>query len=336
MYAKPRNEYEVEGNMLYITTPPAERFVRKVSGTSLAEVVGLSPWATMFKGECKLLGLCDEDISTKPAVVAGKVLEDVIIEHCRHLGVVPASEVFEPRTGDHDEWPSDFDDPDFVGHLDGMTADGTKVVEVKTTGRPEDWAEGPPIHYWLQASLYAHFMGVEDIMFLVGVLTDEDRRNPLQWNPAGHVYKVEVKIHPQIEEYIKQARMIRSILTQNAPIAIRASDDPRDKELMDYFQARQTTGPDLYDLASELATAENVIKAIEEEHKDLYERVKSLRESLKTAMTANNTENITTPAGGYKLVRSTRSSLSRSLMIEDGLDPDKYCTTTETYTLRRD
>lgn len=338
MYAKPRNEYRMDddGNGIFIETPPSERFVRKVSGTSLAEVLGMSPWNTRFQGLCKLLGMCDEDISTKPAVVAGKVLEDVIIEHCRHLGVLPASEVFEPRVGDHDEWPSDFDDPDFVGHLDGMTADGRAVVEVKTTGRPEDWAEGPPIHYWLQASLYAYFMGVEDIMFLVGVLTDEDRKNPLEWNPEGHVYKIEVKRHPEIEDMIERARTTRRILVTADNVAISASDAPKDRELMDYFQSRLATGPEMYDIAVELAESENKIKAIEEEYKELYEKVKTLRDNLKTAMASNYTDNITTPAGGYKLVKSTRNTLSRSLMIEDGLDPDRYCTTTETYTLRRD
>lgn len=344
MYAPPKNSYEVclqdvtkgLNTGLRIATPKESRFVRKVSGTSFAGIVGMSPWETPFRAQCKLLGLCDEDISGKPAVVAGKVLEEVIIEHCRHLGVVPASEVFEPRVGSHDEWSSDFDDPDFVGHLDGMMADGSAVVEVKTTGRPEDWAEGPPIHYWLQASLYAHFMGVEDIVFLVGVLTDEDRRNPMNWNPAGHVYRVNVKKHPDTENLIQYARSVHDYLVKSEMPFIVSTEDKKDQELIDYFLARLTEGPELFDAASELAEVENRIKTIEEENKELYDRAKALREIVKVAMQSSDREQITTATCTYKLLKTTRRTLDKALLIEDGLDPDRYSKTTESYTLRRD
>lgn len=338
MYAPPKNEYEVVKGTMIVTTPPEKRFVRKISGTSFAGIVGMSPWDTRFTAMCKFLGLCDEDISSKPAVVAGKVLEEVIVEHCRHLGVIPASEVFEPRTGSHDEWPSDFDDPDFVGHLDGMMADGSAVVEVKTTGRPEDWADGVPMHYWLQASLYAHFMGVDKIVFLVGILTDEDRRNPLNWDPAGHVYRVDVQKHPDTEKLIEKAREIRhsTLRSEVVPLTQYDPSSPKDKELMDYFQSRLLEGGELFDKACELAEVEDRIRQIETENKDLYDRAKSLRETLKTAMVSSERGQVTTQSGTYKLVKTTRRTLDKALIIEDGLDPDRYSKTTESYTLRRD
>lgn len=337
MFDKPKNEYRILPEGISIITPPDKRFVRKISGTSFAGIVGMSPWDTSFTAACKCFGMCDEDISGKPAVVAGKVLEEVIIEHCRHLGVVPASEVFEPRTGTHDEWPSDFDDPDFVGHLDGMMADGSAVVEVKTTGRPEDWSDGVPMHYWLQASLYAHFMGVDDIVFLVGILSDEDRRNPLNWDPAGHVYRVDVKKHPDTEKLIQQARSIHQAFLYSTEVPLMCDKNlASDRELMDYFRARLVAGGELFDMACELAEVENRIRDIEAEHKDLYDKAKTLRDSLKTAMASSERDQVTTQAGTYKLIKTTRRTLDKALLIEDGLDPDRYSKTTETFTLRRD
>lgn len=313
-------------------TPKKDFAVRKVTGTSLGALVGRSPWKTPFRAQCDLLGLCDEDLSREPAIIAGKVLEGVIFAACRDQGMIPAEELFAPREGDHDQWPSDFEDPDFAGHLDGVTADGQAVVEVKTTVRPEDWNGRIPEHYWLQASLYARCMGLDRIVFLVGMLTDEDRAHPASWNPEGNIYRFDVEVHPEIDALMDQARRVRQAVAQGAVLV---TDDPRDRELAEYFQARQMGALDIADTAQELAIVDAQIDAVEDQNRDLYARQKMLRERLKTAMQASENNVVKANETTYKLTESERTSIDKGAMLLDGIDPDKYTVKTTVYTLKR-
>ena len=149
----------------------------KITGTSISSVIGKNPWQTPFSSAVRMLRLFNEDISDKPSIHAGVVMEPKILDH---FGAVHGDEIFAVRSGDHETWASDFEDSIFGGHIDGLMPDGA-VVEVKTSSRPQDWDNAIPYHYHLQASLYEVLNASQNLAELLHlgsgvfcpVLTDE-------------------------------------------------------------------------------------------------------------------------------------------------------------------
>jgi hypothetical protein len=160
----PKVKFKITGHNVVVDVKDPNFKVRKISGTTLGALLNRSAWDTSFTVSCKLLGLWNEDLSNIPAITAGHVLEPKVIGYANALPngrckVIPASKIFPPRKGAHDDWAGDWDDEVFTGHIDGARPDGT-IVEVKTTQRIEDWygADGKdkiPEGYLIQASLYS-------------------------------------------------------------------------------------------------------------------------------------------------------------------------------------
>ena len=135
IYDAPKCEYTIEDGC--IRTDGSIK--GKVSGTMMAGILGCSPWSTPFQVACALLGVGVEDISGKPAVRTGQILESRIIDYVGktypEYGLfMPADKIYEKREGDHASWVSDFDDDIFSGHVDGivMREDGSNcILEIK-------------------------------------------------------------------------------------------------------------------------------------------------------------------------------------------------------------
>lgn len=300
----------------------------KVTGTAVSGILGLSPWETPFSIACRLLGLYREDIDDKPAVKAGKILEGSIIEHLRTRGydTLAAEDVFSARSGDHGTWEHDFDDPIFGGHVDGITADGA-IVEIKTTSNPESWIEGVPEHYWLQASLYAHFLGADRIIFAVGVLGREDTSNPYGWAPTEeNTFIYEVEKHPDLDKYLTYIREWYSdyILEGCTPDPDLGSE--RDTEIIEVLDAQLD---DPQSLLGELESVQDRIK----EMKELTDRESRLKELLVLHMDHNRITAVDGDRMTYTLSSSTRTAVDTDALKRDGLY-DKYSKRTTVRSIR--
>lgn len=141
---------------------------RGVGGSDVAAIMGLSPWRSAYEVWVEKLSGRVEDISGRPAVMWGNILEPVVGEHyatehpdrlvrrvngmCRSLARpwAQASLDYEVR------------DPEL----------GWGVLEIKTTGMRSvgDWDGGVPLHYQTQI---AHYMAVTgrpfaDVAVLIG------------------------------------------------------------------------------------------------------------------------------------------------------------------------
>lgn len=176
---------------------------QKITGTFIAGLLGISPYATPFSITTRLMGVWDEDIGDKPRVKIGKLLEDRILDYIikRHsdLGnVFKAEELFAERTGNHADWQSDFEDDIFAGHVDGIVSENGSdyILEVKTAGDPSAWLDGPPTHYMLQVMLYNHFITKQTkAYFVLGVVGNEYLNNPNGWIPnSSNCFLFEVNI----------------------------------------------------------------------------------------------------------------------------------------------
>lgn len=178
----------------------------KITGTQISGLLGCNPWQTPFSTAVKMLRLFNEDISDRPAIHAGTVIEPKILDYA---GALHGEDVFQSdKSGEHENWVSDFDDEFFGGHIDGLMPDGA-VVEVKTSSRPQDWDGKIPEHYWMQASLYAHFLKTDRIVFLVGFTDRETWSNPDAWVPnSENTIRVDTGIIPGFDKMMQDALSI--------------------------------------------------------------------------------------------------------------------------------
>ena len=301
-----------------VTADLSGRAPNKISGTRLASAVGMSPWATPYMLACQLLGVWSEDIGDKPSVKVGQVLESVIIGHLNTLGynVRTGEELFAPREGDHDSWPSDFDDPIFSGHIDGMTDDA--IVEVKTTVNPQDWQDGRiPPQYWLQASLYAVMLGKSRILFPVGFLTPEDLSNPQDWDPAENLYLFEAPVHPDIEAIMDSARSFYTTYTLNGTTPEPATD--ADWRLAELLKTESGAVP-VQGLIADLAD-------LQEQERSIKKQIEDIKERLMLNMRYNETDRLEAYGHAVTLEERSRTSVDTLKLKMSGLF-DQYAKTT--------
>lgn len=304
----------------------------KVSGTSLGAVAGMSPWDTPFTVACKLMGLFREDIGDKPAVRTGVVLESRILDFC---GAIPAEEIFVKREGDHDSWVSDFPDPDFAGHIDGMMPDG-RVAEVKTTNDLSQWQNGVPEHYWLQASLYSWFLADRtDISFLVGVVDSETYKDPYSWKAEGNVFRFDVPIHPKTGRIIEFARFWRHNLCESLTTPEPDLTDPRDARVFNELNNMTMTDDELRKLLADIEKAQDELDAYDSAVADIRKELDEKKNTLKNQMVMRNIKNLDTGTMKATVSEQKRDSFDLAKARADGLAGiDDYISIKTSNTLR--
>ncbi len=309
----------------------AEPSDRKITGTTLSTLVGKSPWGTPFSTACRMLRVYNDDISDKPAVKAGTILEHVIVDHVNErfgTGVFKGDDLYGSQPDDYNAWKSHFDDPDFAGHLDGALADVT-IVEVKTGGRPSYWVGNVgnttiPENYHIQASLYARMTGVEEILFIFGHVKPEDRANPYKWEPKDNIYMFEVELHPDIDEYIDIGREFRAEYTTQGKTP-KAESNPANKEaykidseILDVLKVQIDTSEQLR-LAKLIADRNAELNSLTKEIKDAKEKLR-----LASGYTETGLLDLKTADGGYAVSVSTRRTqrVDNDALKRDGIYDD--------------
>lgn len=284
----------------------------KVTGTYISGILNQNPWQTPFSVVARMLRLFNEDISDKPSVHAGIVMEPKILDY---IGALHGDEIFEKRAGDHETWVSDFEDPVFGGHIDGLMPDGS-LVEIKTSSRPQDWDGKIPVHYHMQASLYAHFLKTDRIVFGVGFTDRETLSNPEGWVPdKTNTIKVETTVMDGFDGMLEEAERIYrdTVLKDRTPVP--DMNNPIDAQIVEYLDAQLWT--------------DNVVCGMISEVSDLTEKadeLKKVTDSIEEAKTLfslymdyNNVSNleyegITVSRGTYK-----RTSIDSNQLKKDGL-----------------
>ncbi|TQS78888.1 MAG: recombinase [Methanomethylophilus alvi] len=176
---------------------------KKISGTKLGPILGVSDLSTPFKVSLELAGIYPGDPRNK-YIDAGNALEPVIRDYVRKnaqsllpgiLGIPPSEQltVEEPVPREKCGYDHFHDSKVFGGLVDGYIGYGGRrqaVLEIKTSGNRPKWldSEGKvsviPETYMLQAGLYAQLSGLDRIVFAVGFLEDQDYDRPGNWVPS--------------------------------------------------------------------------------------------------------------------------------------------------------
>lgn len=186
-----------DGNKLVVDVPKKPK---KITGTRLASILGFDKWNTEFKTWCEITRTYEEPFTDNIYTIAGKKIEPKIISYLNRFyfldsvksprDVLP-HELFEcypnTKTPKHrgDFFP---DNPIFGGMWDALVYgdDGQPetVIEIKTSKRVEDWADGKaPVYYALQASLYATLIGIDSVCMVAAFLDESDYEHPENFVP---------------------------------------------------------------------------------------------------------------------------------------------------------
>lgn len=315
----------------------------KVSGTSMAGILGLSPWSSPFQVACNLLGLCREDISGKPAIRTGQILEPVVIDYLDRRypekGVfLPAEEVFEKREGDHDAWVSDFADPVFAGHVDGivMSRDENaeeRILEIKTSSNMDSWVDGVPVYYYWQVALYNEFLTQKDNAFVgLGIVNMDTYRDPQSWVPCDrNVMLFDMQIdRADVQAKMEQIRdwyreyILKGVTPEYDP------ENPKDVEMFDFIKGLADDIEDVRTDVDELDQCEREIADIEERNKAVYERRDVLKDRIKQYMVYHSMSAVDGSSKTATLSKQVRTTLDKKLLLDDGIDPEKYSVKSET------
>lgn len=332
-YLPPRCEYSVEGSVVVTDGSVAN----KVTGTLVAAILGLSPWTTPFQAACSLLGLAREDISDKPAVKTGQVLEKRIIEYAGErypeYGLfIPAEDVYGKREGDHDLWASDFDDDVFGGHVDGIVMDdegNDYILEIKTSANLDSWSDGVPEYYYWQVALYNRYLCNRDTAYVVlGIVDENTYKDPRLWVPSDEsvgLFRLDID-RAEVEEKLDYIRRWYSTYILNGTTPEYDPSNPKDVEMYMHLLSLADSEDAKGAAVDRLANIEAMIADREMGLKSLYDARDSLRKDLKEYMAAHEMTDLESVSGRYTahLTEQVRTSIDPVKLEEDGIDPEPY------------
>ena len=200
-------------------------------------------WNTEFKTWCAITKTYEEPFIANKYTIAGKVIEPKIIDYLRKVYFMDiktpediyGKDYFKKTWGDF--FPNE---PIFGGMWDALSFEANKphaVIEIKTTKRVEDWKDGSPEYYALQAALYANLKGLNNVIMVCAFLEEKDYENPEAFVPSANntiidVFKVSERF-PHFQRHIDRATewWNNHVLTGLSPIFDEKKDENILKEL---------------------------------------------------------------------------------------------------------
>jgi len=339
IYNPPECAYILEG--MHIRTDKS--VAKKVSGTALAGILSCSPWSSPFQVACNLLGLCSEDIGNKPAVKFGQKYEGPIIKYLGktypEIGAFISAEGvgFEKREGDHDSWVSDFEDDTFAGHVDGIVfgVDGeTYILEIKTSANIQSWEDGVPEYYRTQVMLYNHFITKKDKAYVGLGIRNRDYID--SWTPNEEntfLFPMEID-QKECEDMLAK---VKAWYGEYILKGVTPDYDPTIQGDVDMFNHLSNLTDDMGDI-SELVDQYHDLDEQEKAHDSEIAEIRKQKDDLKVRLKdwfdCHGVNGIDSASGEYHAELSIRTSkkIDPELLRVDGIDPEKYMTTTTTKT----
>lgn len=262
---------------------------KKITGTRFASILGYNVWSTPFEMWCAITKTYEKPFEDTIYTIAGKTIEPKQIQYLNDTYgltlVTPENmygkDYFKKTYGDFFK-----EHKIFGGMWDSLASDGegnTIVIEFKTTGRVEDWADEIPLYYALQASLYAYLLGTSKVSMVATFL------NPLDYE-APELFKVDdtntimksfdiYELFPDFEEKIKCAEYwwTKHVETGISPVY----DEKRDGDILKELRKNNVETTDITNIISRAEVLETKIKAIKDAIKEEEKELKELQEIIK-------------------------------------------------------
>ena len=323
-----------------ITVDPPKK-PKKCTGTRFAAVLGLNKWTTPFNAWCAITRTYEAPFEGTKYTEAGKIIEPKQAEYMRDKYFwktlttptdVYGEDYFSKTWGDF--FPNN---PIFGGMWDYLFTDKegnpTAVMEMKTTKRAEDWVDDIPEYYAMQAALYAHLLGVDDVIMVCTVLEDKDYDDPASFvvtpdNTFEKPFKVSER-YPDLDKTIKK---VQKWWKKHVEGGISPKfDETADAEILKALRANNVS-PDtaVEDLIKEAEELEAKIASVEESIAADVKRLKVLKDQIKEVSVdqfRDGDKQVVISGGKYDWITSRTVSLKidEKAMEADGV-LDKYKT----------
>ena len=333
----------LEGNRIKVSPP---RKPKKITGTRLAAILGLNPWATPFATWCEITKTYQQPFADTKYTQFGKVVEPRQADYMEKfygMSLIRPTDVYGPDP--FKQTYGDFFQSQhiFGGMWDYLETDDDRsvvtVLEMKTSSRPQDWQDEPPVYYTIQSALYAYLMHVENCVMVCTFPDEKDYDNPEEFkvktdNTITFPFEVH-KYFPQFDAMIDQAEQWWNdyVLTGISP----PFDEKRDAQILKELRTnKDEVSKDeikkLLHLGDELKVRIDEAKsAIEDDEKTLkaiYAQIKSYAQE----QMEEGQNKVILSSGHYdwSLTKSSKQELDTGKLKEDGIY-DKYLKTEDTF-----
>ena len=333
---------------------------KKITGTHFPTIVGVNPFSTDFEVWCRCTRTYEIPFEGNQYTYAGQIIEPKVFDFLRtSMGfgsrVVTPEDVYGK---DHFKktWGDFYPEvPIFGGMWDALIKDENGnieyVVEIKTVqvdGRSgsleERWKDGEAPHYQaLQASLYAHLLGVDKVLMVAVALEAKmgDYEHPEQVIPSyanGNVYIDEFRVsdrYPNFDMFIDKATAWWNayVLTGNSP----EFDEKKDAEILKALRTNVADTSNISDLLGnpeQLKTEiESVMSTLDEKQKELKVILEQIKKyALSQCRDGDTKVSIRGSRYEWVLSKSNTTELDKDALAEDGL-LEKYTKSKTSYRL---
>ena len=325
-------------------TPPKKPL--KITGTRFAAILGYNKWSTPFKCWCEITRTYKEPFVDTIYTAAGKVIEPKQAEYMKTsyamYNLKTPTDIFGENYFQK-TWGDFFGDVPVLGgmwdyRLDDENGKPTTVLEMKTTKRSEDWADGIPEYYALQAALYAYLLGVDDVIMVASFLETKDYEHPENFVPsASNTITVEFKVserYPNFSWMVAEANAWweNHVVTGISP----DYDEKLDADILKALRTNTvTTDANIDALIAEAESLKTELEAVYTAVADKEKQLKAVTEQIKKTLVGAFRPNdvaVEHKGGQYiwSVSKTESTEIDKAAIEADGL-LEKYSRKKETF-----
>ena len=334
----------LDGNRIQIVPPKRPK---KLTATRFATVLGLNPWSTPFEIWCAVTRTWEKPFEDTKYTLAGKSIEPKQAAYMKDTymmsNLVTPTEIW-GEDYFHKTYGDFFPEQKVLGGMyDFLLYDKngkpTTVLEMKTTGRVEDWKDDIPEYYALQAALYAYLLGVDEVIMVASFLEPTDYDDPEKFvcsgeNTITRPFKVSER-YPDFEK--KYVRPALKWWKDHVESGISPEyDEKKDAEILKALRTNNLS-PET-DMAALVKEAEDLKAKLDAHAAEVAEdekRYKVLTDMIKKAAIAQFRDgdkkvSIAGSAYNWEVSRTSTTKIDKDAMKADGILA-KYTTTEDSY-----
>ena len=334
----------LDGNRIQIVPPKRPK---KLTATRFATVLGLNPWSTPFEIWCAVTRTWEKPFEDTKYTLAGKAIEPKQAAYMKDTymmsNLVTPTEIW-GEDYFHKTYGDFFPEQKVLGGMyDFLLYDKngkpTTVLEMKTTGRVEDWKDDIPEYYALQAALYAYLLGVDEVIMVASFLEPKDYDNPEKFvcsgeNTITRPFKVSERYPDFEKKYVKPALKWWKDFVESGISP--AFDERKDAEILKALRTNNLS-PET-DMAALVKEAEDLKAKLDAHAAEVAEdekRYKVLTDMIKKAAIAQFRDgdkkvSIAGSAYNWEVSRTSTTKIDKDAMKADGILA-KYTTTEDSY-----
>ena len=334
----------LDGNRIQIVPPKRPK---KLTATRFATVLGLNPWSTPFEIWCAVTRTWEKPFEDTKYTLAGKSIEPKQAAYMKDTymmsNLVTPTEIW-GEDYFHKTYGDFFPEQKVLGGmydflLYGKNGKPTTVLEMKTTGRVEDWKDDIPEYYALQAALYAYLLGVAEVLMVASFLEPTDYDNPEKFvcsgeNTITRPFKVSERYPDFEKKYVKPALKWWKDYVESGISP--AFDERKDAEILKALRTNNLS-PET-DMAALVKEAEDLKAKLDAHAAEVAEdekRYKVLTDMIKKAAIAqfrDGDKKVSIVGSTYKweVSHTSTTKIDKDAMEADGILA-KYTTTEDSY-----